>query len=48
MDNCWSYLCLLCAFPWIIALLVGIPWLATLHRKGELVADAPESLRDIF
>jgi len=28
--------------------LVGIPWLAALHRKSELVADIPESLRDIF
>ena len=42
MDNWWSYLCLLCAFPWIIALLVGIPWLAWLHHRGELMGDAPE------
>lgn len=34
-----------CGIVWII---VCIAWFAWLHHKGELIADVPDNVKDIF
>jgi len=42
MNDLNVYLCLICLAPWIVSVLVGVPLLAWLHHRGELIGDAPK------
>jgi hypothetical protein len=47
MKILFDILIVLCDL-WMLIIILGILWFAWLHHKGELIADVPDSVKDIF